>query len=197
MTVSRRHRHLVSAYVAAALVFLACASRPQPLPDEPTPPSSDGAHAPATNVAPAAVPLVDVTPEQFVAKMREPGAFAVLVNVWATWCDPCREEFPDLLRIRESYGPRGLRTLFLSADFEDDRDDVLDFLASQSVSFETYLRAGDDHAFIDAIHPDWGGTLPATLVLNSHRDVLLFREGAITFDELDKLLSMLFPDEDE
>jgi len=48
------------------------------------------AQGPATE-APA---LAAVTADQVLQKVREPGAKAVVINVWATWCTPCREEFP-------------------------------------------------------------------------------------------------------
>src|SRR6266540_6434847 len=47
---------------------------------------------------------------------REKGR-VVLVNFWATWCVPCREEFPDLSRLQQNYGSRGLRILGVSTDF--------------------------------------------------------------------------------
>lgn len=184
---------------------LACASRPSTVPND-TGESSRSSNPGETSrvpqdttkpetvakrepVDPESVPLSLVTPEEFRALMDAPGAKAVLVNVWATWCDPCREEFPDLIRIRDTYGPKGLRVLFLSADFDDEEEDVTAFLAEQGVDFETYLRMGEDHAFIEAIDPDWGGTLPATLVLGANGERLLFREGLVTYDELDDLLS--------
>ncbi|MDX1934055.1 MAG: TlpA disulfide reductase family protein [Capsulimonadales bacterium] len=40
----------------------------------------------------------------------------VLVNLWATWCGPCRMEIPDLVKLQEELGPRGFVVLGLSAD---------------------------------------------------------------------------------
>lgn len=56
-----------------------------------------------------------------------------LVNMWATWCGPCKEEFPDLQVIHEQYGPRGLRVVAVSTDQRD--ANVQTFLMSTRVSF--------------------------------------------------------------
>jgi thiol-disulfide isomerase/thioredoxin len=96
--------------------------------------------------------------------VRAPGAQAVLVNVWATWCIPCREEMPDVLRLRRAYADRGLRLVLVSADFASDRDQASAFLGEQGVDFPTYLKTGSDMEFIDAFDPQWSGALPATFI---------------------------------
>ena len=48
---------------------------------------------------------------------REKG-HVVLVNFWATWCVPCREEFPDLSRLQKAYAAKGLRVIGISTDLE-------------------------------------------------------------------------------
>ena len=43
-----------------------------------------------------------------------------LVNVWATWCGPCKAEFPELQSLHTTYSARGLRVLAISIDTDDD-----------------------------------------------------------------------------
>jgi thiol-disulfide isomerase/thioredoxin len=129
--------------------------------------------------------LIAVTAPEILAAVRAPGAAVTLVNVWATWCVPCREEFPDLLRLRRAYADRGLRVLFVSGDFDGERAQVQTFLREQGVEFATYLKAGDDMEFIDAFDPRWTGALPATFIYDQHgtlRHSLLGKSSYATFE---------------
>src|SRR5262245_23650688 len=97
-----------------------------------------------------------------LAHALAPGASATIVNVWASWCGPCREEFPDLLRVRRAYADRGLRLVLVSADFEPHA--ARRYLDQMGVDFPTFIKTGNDMDFINGLHPAWGGALPATLV---------------------------------
>jgi thiol-disulfide isomerase/thioredoxin len=110
-----------------------------------------------------------------IALARRPGATATLVNIWASWCVPCREEFPELLRLERSYRRRGLRLALVSADF--DAPAARAFLVKQGVSFRTYLKTGDDMTFINALDPRWSGALPATFVYDGAGRLVSFWEG--------------------
>jgi thiol-disulfide isomerase/thioredoxin len=66
----------------------------------------------------------------------ESGAPLTLVNVWATWCVPCRKEFPELERIQQAYADRGLRVLAVSIDRGDEDDDVRRFVEEMGATFE-------------------------------------------------------------
>ena len=119
----------------------------------------------ATSVSASGAPtLLPGTAADVLDAVRAPGARVVLVNVWATWCIPCREEMPDLLRLRRAYAERGLRLILVSGDFTSDTDQAVAFLREQGVDFPTYLKKGSDMEFIDALDPHWSGALPVTLI---------------------------------
>ncbi len=94
----------------------------------------------------------------------------VLLNFWATWCEPCVEEFPALMRIAQQFEPQGLQVVFVSIDEPEDIDGkVLPFLKAQGVVFRTYIKhTKDDEAFINAIDTKWSGALPATFIYDTH-----------------------------
>jgi thiol-disulfide isomerase/thioredoxin len=96
---------------------------------------------------------------------REKGR-VVLVNFWATWCEPCREEFPSLSRLQRAYGRRGLAVLGVSTDFSSQLPAVEKFLAAQRPAFPNYHKKseGDDQEFIDAVDRSWGGELPFSVL---------------------------------
>jgi thiol-disulfide isomerase/thioredoxin len=86
----------------------------------------------------------------------------VLLNFWATWCAPCREEMPLLVDLARKLDGSGFRLITVSADEPEDRQLALDFLRQHGVPAPAYMKSDDDdNAFINAIHPKWSGALPA------------------------------------
>lgn len=67
----------------------------------------------------------------------------VLLNVWATWCHPCREELPDLEQLHQTLGPRGLRVVGVSIDEAGSRDAVADFAREFGVTYDLWLDPAD------------------------------------------------------
>lgn len=115
----------------------------------------------------------------------------VLIDFWATWCVPCIEEFPDILRVKEMYGQRGLLVVFISIDRPRDAGTaVTRFLRKHGVHFTTYIKkAGNDEAFINAVDPDWSGALPATFVYDAGGTLKEKLIGQQSFDILSKTIT--------
>ncbi len=125
--------------------------------------------------------LREVSGRELRQTIRSADAELVLVNVWATWCTSCREEFPALLEVRRYFAPRGVAVVIVSGDFLSERQSAFDFLESMDVRFPTYIKAGKDMDFIDALQPDWSGALPATFLFLDG-EVVDWWQGAATFE---------------
>jgi thiol-disulfide isomerase/thioredoxin len=129
-------------------------------------------------------PVLVANLQQVQEAIRKPGARAVLVNVWATFCEPCREEMPDLLRVFRARQARGLRLVLVSADDEDSRVEAQRVLGGLGVNFPTYLKTGDDMAFINGIDPRWSGALPASFLFDGQGQIRQFWPGQVTAREV-------------
>jgi len=127
-------------------------------------------------------PVLPLQPEAIPALLTSfVGEKAVLVNVWATWCVPCVEEFPYLVRLREEFKDQ-VEVVFISADFPDQLTRVETFLQEQNVDWQTYINDGKDEPFILAIHPDWTGAMPATVVYDKNGRLITFFERPADYD---------------
>jgi len=120
------------------------------------------------------------------AQVREVVAAArgnvVLLNVWATWCNPCREEFPHLMRLQRDLAAQGFSLVLVSADFDSQLPKVSEFLAGHGVDFPIYRRVGSDAEFIDGIDPRWSGALPATFLYDRGGTLRDFWEGQLSYE---------------
>ena len=115
----------------------------------------------------AAEPVKLLRPAQYRSRIVAPRKGRVLlVNFWATWCEPCREEMPDLVTAAKGFRSNELAVVLVSVDSKKTAPaDVPKFLRSLKVPFVCYLaKTHDPQLFIDAVDPAWDGSLPYTLV---------------------------------
>lgn len=117
------------------------------------------------------------TAEQVIGAIEKAKGNVVLVNLWATWCQPCVEEFPDIMKLHQKYKDRGLKIIFVSADFENQTEAAKAFLQKQGVDFATYQKSGKDMAFINTLDERWSGALPATWIYDARGNKRHFWEG--------------------
>ena len=108
--------------------------------------------------------------------LKDRSAPLAIVNLWATWCEPCRREMPELVKfVRSNETP-----LFLiSADNTGDIQVVQAFLREHGVDFESALIDGAQEAFIakwhdqtKALSSPWSMTLPATFAITPDGSVV-------------------------
>ncbi|MGE5412963.1 MAG: TlpA disulfide reductase family protein [Syntrophomonadaceae bacterium] len=117
----------------------------------------------------------------------------VLVNFWATWCVPCREEFPDLVRLEKAYRDRGVAVVGVSIDLAKDRPKVEKFLATNRPDFPNYIKraGGDDQDFIESVDAKWGGELPFTAVYGRDGKKAKALSGKQTYADFEKAVMAL------
>jgi len=120
----------------------------------------------------------------------------LLVNFWATWCEPCRKEFPDLVKIDAEFRPRGLEFVVVSVDdVSEIKAGVPAFLRLMRASMPAYLlNAADTDAAVTAVDPAWGGELPATFLFDRDGKVAFRHTGLVKPAELREALEKLLGD---
>ncbi len=130
--------------------------------------------------------IVPASAPEILQAVKGSKSRATIVNLWATWCTPCREEFPDIMRFYDAYKERGVSLVLVSGDFSSDTEAAREFLASQGVGLRTFLKAGKDDEFINAFDPAWSGALPATFVYNDRGERVRSFLGTVTYDSLER-----------
>lgn len=89
----------------------------------------------------------------------------LLVNFWATWCEPCRDEYPMLNELAKQYAPQGLKVVGVNMDQDGDLILMRRFIARYKPIFPNYRKkpAEAKDAFDMAVLPGWNGSLPISV----------------------------------
>mgnify|MGYP002779688496 CR=1 FL=1 len=118
----------------------------------------------------------------------------LLINFWATWCEPCREEFPDLVKIDAEYkGKIDFITVSLDYLSEIGRD-VPKFLGEMKAEMPAYLlKTQNEDAAVTLVSPNWKGSLPFTILFDAGGKEVFSLPKKIKLEvlraEIDKLLA--------
>lgn len=145
----------------------------------------------------ADLPKITQVDEITVKELFKPNAEnpkPLLVNFWATWCVPCREEFPDLVKIDEEFkGKIDFITISLD-DLAEMNREVPQFLSEMKAKMPAYLLyTMKENEVIGAISKDWSGGLPFTVLYNEKREVVFTKQGKVKPEILTTKISELIP----
>ena len=106
--------------------------------------------------------LSPVDESAYRAILQSNAGNVVLVDFWATWCAPCRQEMPRLAKLDARLRDKRFHLVTISADDPDQEPAAIEFLKKSGISGPAYLRrAKDDDKFISFVEPKWSGALPA------------------------------------
>jgi thiol-disulfide isomerase/thioredoxin len=134
--------------------------------------------------------------KKLLARGGKGGGRPLLVNFWATWCEPCRVEFPDLVKIDNEYRARGLDFIAISIDdISEINTTVPRFLKDVRATMPAYLlNTLEPEAAINYVDPQWGGSLPATFLYDAQGKVVFKHMGRIKPDELRAAIKAVMSD---
>ena len=138
------------------------------------------------------IPEVIKVDDQSIKEILKPKGKPLLVNFWATWCVPCREEFPELVELDKEYkGKIDFITISLD-DLAEINRDVPKFLKEMKATMPAYLlKTNDENAVIGSISKEWSGGLPFTVLYNEKSKVVHTRQGKIKVDIVKEKLNFL------
>ena len=86
----------------------------------------------------AKVELKSVKYDELTAALRDLRGKVVVLDVWASWCVPCKKEFPHLVELHQKYVKDGLACVSVSVDEPDGTEAALKFLEKQNATFANY-----------------------------------------------------------
>jgi thiol-disulfide isomerase/thioredoxin len=116
----------------------------------------------------------------------------LLVNFWATWCDPCRAEMPQLVALAARYRARGLDLVTVSCDEPEQEAGAAGFLEKNGPPLPRYIkRAASDEKFIDSVDPRWSGALPALFIYDRQGRLVKSFVGATGMPALEAALKQV------
>ncbi|HET7377291.1 MAG TPA: TlpA disulfide reductase family protein [Anaerolineae bacterium] len=153
--------------------------------------SSTGLNGPAGHT----VETGDIAPDFELAtldgrtiKLSDLRGQPVLVNFWATWCGPCKEEVPLITAAYAQHQAAGLRVLAIDTTAFDDVQAVKKFVADYQMTFDILLDTDD------AVGTGWNTLgLPSSYFIDTTGKVVSMRIGQMSEQELNDSLKMILP----
>jgi cytochrome c biogenesis protein CcmG/thiol:disulfide interchange protein DsbE len=185
-----RNTVLIVVTVALLITATALADRATRLPKQSPSPENTGAPVPVEKVA--GLPAPQLTLKDLDGKdvsLSEYKGKVVLVNFWATWCEPCRIEIPWLIEMQKQYGPKGFVILGIALD-EEGKSVVAPFVAKerfdvngQQLPMSYKILIGNDDAA-----DKFGGLFgyPTSVLISRDGKQIKRVTGMISQDEMSK-----------
>jgi thiol-disulfide isomerase/thioredoxin len=140
---------------------------------------------------------VEIAPSDEIKALRANSAGKLLlVNFWATWCEPCLAEFPEIEKMVRTYKKRPLQIVTVSINSPDELKFVQSFLEEQHAVSRNLLFDGKDPAdAVTAFGTGWTGGVPYTVLISPGGDVLFKTQGAMNVVEVRRAILRNLPDD--
>jgi len=143
---------------------------------------------------------VDVKPartDELASLRRNTTGKLLLVDFWATWCGPCREELPQFETMYRMYGKRAFDLVTVSINYPDEKPGVLKVLNNEhATSTNLMLSSPDIYTQLAAFDPNWNAAVPYTLLIRPGGEVVYKSTGSVDELQLKRLIIANLADDD-
>jgi cytochrome c biogenesis protein CcmG, thiol:disulfide interchange protein DsbE len=190
----RTHPHrsaLQLSFALAAIIFCAAILGINSLASQ-TQSAASGAKSPQTAKPATPRTLTEIDPAGYNKLLADHKGKPLLVTFWATWCEPCRDEFPIINQIARDYSAKGL--VVVGVDMDDDAAVTLiqHFLERNKPIFPSVRKKmGHEDAFIRGVNPQWHDEMPANFFYAADGRLLGFMIGGHTREDFDKIITTI------
>ena len=168
-------RRTIPALLATILFAAAMASATASINQNP-PPKTPA--RPSSHATPGAEQLTLIDLAGYKKLLADHRGKPLLVTFWATWCEPCRDEYPLVNQLAKDYAAKGL--VVLGVDMDDDAALTLvhHFLAkNQPVFSNVRKKMGHEDEFVDGVDPRWHDVMPANFFYAANGSLVGFMTG--------------------
>ena len=112
----------------------------------------------------------------------------VLLNFWATSCEPCRKEIPDLIELYQEFSPKNVKVIGMAMS-HDRPDHVLEFKQGYKIPYIVALDINSAVANAFDVR-----VIPVTLLISPRGQVVYRHKGVININDMRKRIAAMLPD---
>lgn len=171
---------LLSIPVGLVAASLLRPSRPKQTANAPLP------GAPLRVIEPNANGMIALRGPDVLARIHNSRSKGVLINAWASWCGPCKQEVPLLLKIKNTL--HDIDVVFISVDEQESQPQAVSLLKDFGAKGPAYVVDGPLGEFKSVMNPRWKGMIPASFLYDNTPKLHYFWGGPVFEDELLPLL---------
>ncbi len=118
--------------------------------------------------------VVNQLDEEGTASLSDYKGNVVMLNIWATWCAPCRAEMPSMQKLHEEFAPKGLKIVAVSIDDENSVSSIRSFIKDYGLSFTVLHNPSGD---IQRTYQTTG--VPETIIIGKDGKIRTKVSGAV------------------